>query len=93
MKILLVEDRKLILEYETQILRRAGHSLRATPNGDSAARYYDERSYDLVLTELWHPGLEGHNLIKRILTRNPKQIVGVISATIVMEKKLTFPEC
>jgi DNA-binding response OmpR family regulator len=37
MKILLVEDAPIVLEYETQILRRAGHTVRATDNGDTAA--------------------------------------------------------
>src|SRR5215470_16442282 len=91
MKILLVEDAALIRTYETQILRRADHTVRATGNGDVAARYYDERSYDLVLTDLWHPGLEGHRLIKRILGRNPKQVVGVVSSSTVMEERIDVP--
>jgi DNA-binding response OmpR family regulator len=91
MKILLVEDAPVVLEYETQILRRAGHTVRATDNGDTAAEHYDERLYDLVLTDLWHPGLEGHNLIKRILKKNPKQVIGVISATTVMEEEIDVP--
>jgi DNA-binding response OmpR family regulator len=91
MKILLVEDAVLILTYETQILRRAGHTVRATGNADTAARWYDQRSYDLVLTDLWHPGLEGHRLIKRILRKNPKQVVGVVSSSTVMEKKIDLP--
>jgi DNA-binding NtrC family response regulator len=52
---------------------------------------YDERHYDLVLTDLWHPGLEGHNLIKRIFEKNPRQVVGVISSTTVMEEKIRVP--
>jgi len=91
MKILLVEDAPVVLEYETQILRRAGHPVRATDKGDTAAEHYDERPYDLVLTDLWHPGLEGHNLIKRILKKNPKQAIGVISATTEMEEKIDVP--
>jgi two-component system, OmpR family, response regulator PhoP len=91
MKILLVEDAPIVLEYETQILRRAGHTVRATDNGDTAAEHYGERAYDLVLTDLWHPGLEGHNLIRRILKKNPKQAVGVISATTEMEEKIDAP--
>jgi DNA-binding response OmpR family regulator len=90
-KILLVEDAHVVLEYEAQILRRAGHTVRATDNGDRAAEYYNERPYDLVLTDLWHPGLEGHNLIKRILKKNPKQAIGVISSTTEMEEKLDVP--
>jgi DNA-binding response OmpR family regulator len=91
MKILLVEDSAPVLEYEAQTLRRAGNTVRAIGNGDTAAKYYDERNYDLVLTDLWHPGLEGHNLIKRILKKNPKQVIGVISASSVMEDELDVP--
>jgi len=91
MKILLVEDAPVVLEYETQILRRAGHTVRATDNGDTAAEHYDERPYDLVLTDLWHPGLEGHNLIKHILKRKPKQLIGVISAITELEAKIDVP--
>ena len=91
MKILLVEDAHVVLEYETQILRGAGHTVRATVNGDRAAEYYDKHPYDLVLTDLWHPGLEGHNLIKRILKKNPDQAIGVISAATEMEEQIDVP--
>jgi len=91
MTILLIEDDVVILEYEAQILRRPGHTVRATRNGDEAAKYYDQHRYDLVLTDLWHPGPEGHNLIKRILKKNPRQVVGVISASDVMEEQIDVP--
>ena len=90
-KILLVEDSALVLKYKIQILRSAGHTVRATRNGDEAAKHYDERHYDLVLTDLWHPGLEGHKLIKRIFEKNPRQAVGVVSSTTVMEEKIRVP--
>lgn|SRR5215469_7551080 len=93
MKILLVEDSALVLKYKIQILRSAGHTVRATRHGDEAAKHYDERHYDLVLTDLWHPGLEAHNLIKRIFEKNPRQVVGVISSTTVMEEKSVCPSC
>jgi CheY-like chemotaxis protein len=81
----------LVLKYKIQILRSAGHTVRATRNGDEAAKHYDERHYDLVLTDLWHPGLEGHKLIKRIFEKNPRQAVGVVSSTTVMEEKIRVP--
>ena len=91
MKILLVEDTDFLQKYETKILRGAGHTVKATYDGDLAARFYDDYRYDLVLTDLWHPGLEGHNLIKRIFKKNSRQVVGVISKTTVMEEELAVP--
>jgi DNA-binding NtrC family response regulator len=91
MRILLVQDHVGILSSHTQILREAGHTVRPTRDGDDAAKFYDARRYDVVLTDLWHPGLEGHNLIKHIFKKNPKQVVGVISANPKMEEKIDVP--
>jgi hypothetical protein len=54
-----------------------------------ASRFYDDYRDDLVVTDLWHPRLEGHNLIKRIFKK--RQVVGVISKTTVLEEDLAVP--
>jgi DNA-binding NtrC family response regulator len=91
MRILLVQDHVGILSYHTQVLREAGHTVRATRDGDDAAQFYDSRRFDLVWTDLWHPGLEGHKLIRHIFKKNPEQLVGVISANPKMEEKINVP--
>src|SRR5262245_2934101 len=91
MRILLVQDQIGILSYHTQTLREAGHTVRGTRNGDDAARFYASTTYDLVLTDLWHLGLEGHKLIKTILKKNPRQAVGIISSSTMMEEELDVP--
>ncbi|MGD1214739.1 MAG: response regulator [Terriglobales bacterium] len=43
-------------------------------DGDSALQRYCEHSpYDLVITDVYHPGLEGVELCKAIRRRNPSQ--------------------
>ncbi len=91
MRILLVQDHVGILTYHTQVLRKAGHTVRAFRDGDVAAKVFNVTTFDLVLSDLWHPGLEGHKLIKHIFKRHPKQVVGVIWCNPNMEEKVDVP--
>ena len=87
MRILLVQDHVGILSYHIQFLRKAGHTVRAFRDGNVAVKVFNSTNLDLVLTDLWHPGLEGHGLIKHILKKHPKRVVGVISSNPNMERK------
>ena len=54
---------------------------RASTDGNEALRLYRKRgSYDLVLTDIQHPGPDGIEVVKRIRDRNPAQAIAVISA-------------
>lgn len=67
MRILLVDDSVGIRELVTTVLTRESFKVESTGNGTEALRMFRRRRYDLVITDLLHPGLNGAELIGKIL--------------------------
>lgn len=65
LRILLVDDVKMNLMVLSAMLRRFGvESLMAT-SGDEALRILKEKKPDMVLTDLWMPGMNGAELVEQ----------------------------
>ena len=63
------------------LLVETGFELEFTMDGDEAlARYRQSRPYDLVLTDLYHPGLNGIELARAIRRENPSQAIAIFTA-------------
>jgi len=97
MHILLVEDEPSVKAYVAATLHRAGHTVEAASDGDEALRIYRNRKkcgYDLVLTDRWHPGMDGIQLAATIRRMNPSQPIAFQTAgstdSIVEERMATY---
>jgi DNA-binding response OmpR family regulator len=71
MRILLVDDAIAIREVLTLLLKRAGFEVDSTGDGTKALQMFRKRQYDLVITDLCHPGLNGAELIGKIYKLKP----------------------
>jgi len=61
-------------------LPKPGWQIDPALNGDDALGFYRKRGpYDLVLTDIQHPGTDGIKVVKRIRKRNPSQAIAVVS--------------
>ncbi len=85
MRILLVNDHAGVRLFMRSALERTlpGCKVRRAEDGDKALKIYRRahvRRYDLVLTDVDHPGLDGFALIDAMRKENPQQKVGIISA-------------
>ena len=82
MNILLVEDDPSGKAYVAALLQRAGHTVEAASDGDEAFRIYRNRKcgYDLVLTDRWHPGMDGIELAAKIRKIDPLQRIAFQTA-------------
>ncbi len=80
MKMLYVDDNKELCEtnlsFFKDIFKEADYAL----NGYEALKLYEKNGYDLVITDINMPRLNGFSLIKKIKKKNPHQIVIVVSA-------------
>jgi DNA-binding NtrC family response regulator len=82
MKILMVDDdESMRLLMAVWVAKAAGFDLNFATNGDEALRCYAKHGpYDVVLTDIVHPGLNGLALSKAIRRKNPKQAIAVFTA-------------
>jgi signal transduction histidine kinase len=72
MTILLVDDEPSILMALTRLLRRDGHTVDTAANGRQALMKLQDRAYDLILSDLRMPELDGPGLYQALETYYPQ---------------------
>jgi len=80
LNILYAEDDSLIREQVESLLKRIFVNVDSVSNGEEAYLLYQSKEYDIVLTDLAMPKLDGLELSKKIMSDNPQQQIMIISA-------------
>ena len=65
-KILVVDDEESILQSVTDILEDEGFDVQTSPDGETSLKIMGEDLPDLVLLDVWMPGMDGLEVLKRI---------------------------
>ncbi len=78
-RILVVDDEAGIRELLVQILTDEGYAAHAVPTGEAGLAALAEELYDLVLLDLWLPGISGDEVLRRLRRDGPSVPVVVIS--------------
>jgi len=80
LRILVVDDEEIIRNILLDMLRQDGHSVQTAVDGRDALEYLESGSWDLVLSDLTMPRLDGAALLKIIRERWPETLVIIITA-------------
>ena len=76
--ILVIDDEKGILQLMHQALTKYGHNVETADDGQEGIRKFDGGSFDIVITDIRMPGIDGNGVVKHI--RNSKnQSIPVIA--------------
>jgi PAS domain S-box-containing protein len=79
-RILYVEDEKSIIEYIKILFKKNNISnIEYASNGLEALELYKKNSYDLIITDIIMPVMDGFDLIKNIKELNPKQLFMLVT--------------
>ena len=70
-RILLIDDEAIALTNLTHVLEREGYEVTACKDGESALAALAKGRFDLVLTDLKMPGLDGMEVLRRTRTEHP----------------------
>jgi len=70
-RILVVDDEASILKFISMILESAGSTVDAAGSGDKALAYLVENDYDLVISDLRMPGIDGWKLFDWVKQNRP----------------------
>src|SRR5262245_24833849 len=79
-RILVADDEAGLREFITDSLELDEHVVVAARDGREAAKLLDERGFDLVLTDLKMPGLDGMGLLRKVRAEQPEVEVLVMTA-------------
>jgi two-component system, cell cycle response regulator CpdR len=92
-RILLAEDDDSLRGFLTTNLGRAGHSVDSFGDGDSAWEALEHGSYDLLLTDIVMPGLDGIELARRAADVDPAMKIVFITgfAAVALSQRSLAP--
>ncbi|MBK9053702.1 MAG: PAS domain S-box protein [Chloroflexi bacterium] len=79
--ILIIDDEQSISLILARILRRQGYSVDIAHDGKMGLAYMNEKSYHLILCDLWMPGMSGTNFYQTMVQRYPQMAHHVIFTT------------
>lgn len=72
--ILVIDDEKGILSVIREILTKCGHRVEIAQNGYEGIQKFDDDSFDIVITDMRMPGLDGEGVVKHIRKSQNKSI-------------------
>jgi len=78
-RILAVDDEDSLRRLLTAVLERAGHEVTTASDGFEAVRLVDAEPFDLVVTDLIMPGMEGIQTIQQLRRLAPELKIIAIS--------------
>ena len=89
--ILVIDDEKGILRVLREALTRSGHRVEIAENGYEGIQKFDGGGFDIVITDMRMPGLDGEGVVKHIRRSAHKTIPVIgISGTPWLLKESSF---
>ena len=79
-RILVADDEAGLREFITDSLELDEHAVVAAKDGKEAAKLLDERGFDLLITDLKMPGIDGMSLLRKMRSEQPEVEVIVMTA-------------
>jgi CheY-like chemotaxis protein len=78
-RLLVVDDEEHVRELIGEVLERAGHSVTQAPDGEQALESIADQPPDLVVCDIYMPGIDGLSFLKRVKSANPRARVIIMS--------------
>lgn len=79
-RILIVDDEKNIRLTMSQALQPLGYEIDAAVNGEDALKHLAEKDYGLILLDLKMPGMDGLEVLQRVVDLRPDIRIILVSA-------------
>ena len=81
-RILAVDDQRYFRELIAGMLAEEGFEAQTASSGEEALHILENTDFDIVLTDLVMPGMDGSELVHRIKDRDPEQEIVVVTGVV-----------
>lgn len=78
-KILIVDDEDVVLKSCLRVLQKMDYEIETAYSGQVALDCLEKQSFDIVVTDLMMPGMDGMQLLEEIKKRYPKTVVVIFT--------------
>ncbi len=87
--ILVIDDEKGILKLIRQALTRHGHKVETAVDGQEGIEKFDDGNFDIVITDIRMPGVDGNDVVKHIRnsTRQDIPVIAISGTPWLLEAK------
>lgn len=89
MNILIVDDEEIVRDALSDLLRREGFQPQAVRTGEEALLLLEREEVDVILLDIMLPGMGGFEVLRQIRSRDPDQVVIVVTAYSSIEGAIT----
>ncbi|GAB4206515.1 MAG: hypothetical protein Fur006_63650 [Coleofasciculaceae cyanobacterium] len=79
-RILIVDDEKNLRFTMTMCLEPLGYEIGTADNGEDALRQLDNQEFDLILLDIRLPGMDGLDVLRRVVKQHPDIPIVMVSA-------------
>jgi DNA-binding NtrC family response regulator len=79
-RILIVEDEPTLRESLKRVFLRDGYEVETVAQAETALQHFEEGAYDLILTDILLPGIDGIEFLQGVKRQAPDQIVIIMTA-------------
>src|SRR5947209_3363471 len=78
-RVLVVDDCEMMRDLVQRMLRPEGYAITVAANGRDAQKRLDAAEFDLVITDLFMPDMDGIELVRDVVARLPQTPVIVLT--------------
>jgi len=89
MKILIVEDEKLLADSVRMLLERKGFEVECAYDGNTGRDYAELGTYDLLILDVMMPGMDGYQLAREVRAKRCSTPILMLTAKCALEDRIT----
>ena len=88
MKILVIEDEKLLADSIKEMLKKKGFEVEVVYDGESGAEYAELGVYDLLILDVMMPGMNGYQVARQVRSKRCSTPILMLTARSSLEDRI-----
>ena len=81
-RVLAVDDQRYFRELIEGLLTDEGYEVVTASSGEEALHVFEREDFDIIVTDLVMPGIDGAELVQRIKERRPEQAIVMVTGVV-----------